>query len=320
MPFSSRTSLRIGLPLLFAMSGCGGQGAGGGAPTPAACQLAHITSLPLATVEDAYVTTIGLNGQPARMMFDTGADRSLISSAARQRLKLGGDTFNSETLGGIKGYAGASIAAVDDVQLGSVHGKRLALRSTSDWNPPKGVDGLLGMDYLAAFDLDIDLISNQVGLYRALEGCHDPRTAMTGALYGVDMISHYDDEGFESPVVSVTMNGHTFEAIMDTGNFHTSIYGRAVDRAGLAGLESFANGTVSGIGREKAAAKVIMAPQLQIGDLTIKNFPMVVVDTDTAEAPSILLGRDFFERVHVWISHSSNSVIMQYPPAATPGG
>jgi hypothetical protein len=61
-----------------------------------------------------------------------------------------------------------------------------------------------------------------------------------------------------------------------------------------------------------------ISPPVVIGDLTISNMPILVLDQRHANDADMLLGYDFVTRVHVWISRSSDSVIMQYPPAATP--
>jgi hypothetical protein len=75
---------------------------------------------------------------------------------------------------------------------------------------------------------------------------------------------------------------------------------------------------LGGIGAQPVAADVRIGAPLVIGDLTIMNMPIIVADQRRLPDTDILLGFDFVTRVHLWISHSSNTLIMQYPPVATP--
>lgn len=60
-------------------------------------------------------------------------------------------------------------------------------------------------------------------------------------------------------------------------------------------------------------------PPIKIGDLEADNLPASVIG-QTMHDVDILLGLDFFRRIHVWISHSSGRLIMQFPPAKSPLG
>jgi predicted aspartyl protease len=54
-----------------------------------------------------------------------------------------------------------------------------------------------------------------------------------------------------------------------------------------------------------------------IGDLIVKNMPVAVTDQRLGDV-DMLLGLPFTRQVHVWISNSSHTLIMQYPPAPSP--
>ncbi len=74
---------------------------------------------------------------------------------------------------------------------------------------------------------------------------------------------------------------------------------------------------------------------MRIGDLVLRDVPVRIIDqanpgTDArfvsllldnrfapASVADVLLGADFLRRVHVWISHSSQLLVMQYPARAS---
>jgi hypothetical protein len=45
---------------------------------------------------------------------------------------------------------------------------------------------------------------------------------------------------------------------------------------------------------------------------------MTIADQDSGAGVDMLLGYDFAKTVHLWISHSSQTVLMQYPAQPTP--
>ncbi len=57
---------------------------------------------------------------------------------------------------------------------------------------------------------------------------------------------------------------------------------------------------------------------LTVGDLTLWHTHMDIVDGHCEDRVDLLLGADFQRRLHLWISNSAHTVIMQYPPQRSP--
>jgi hypothetical protein len=56
-----------------------------------------------------------------------------------------------------------------------------------------------------------------------------------------------------------------------------------------------------------------------IGDLEVRNTDFYLIDQEgPIGGPELLLGLPLMNRIHMWISHSSNTLIMQYPPSSSP--
>ncbi len=64
---------------------------------------------------------------------------------------------------------------------------------------------------------------------------------------------------------------------------------------------------------------VVRAPSISFGEVALHNMPVTVVDQHSAgDHIDMIIGMDILARMHVWISFSTNTLVLQYPPAATP--
>ena len=96
-----------------------------------------------------------INGSgPITLILDTGADRTMVAPSALSRL---GISFENALRGVVKGVTGTSYAEavwVNSVEVGEASvGPLLIIVHDADL---QGVDGLLGRDFLANFNVTID--------------------------------------------------------------------------------------------------------------------------------------------------------------------
>jgi hypothetical protein len=54
-----------------------------------------------------------------------------------------------------------------------------------------------------------------------------------------------------------------------------------------------------------------------VGPLTLGNVA-VAVDSEDSDEADLILGLSFLRKIHVWVSNSSRTLVMQYPPAPSP--
>jgi clan AA aspartic protease (TIGR02281 family) len=236
------------------------------------------------------------------------------------------DYYNTGHVIGVGGSREVGMVQSREVRMGNAHGEHLTFLTTPE--NAGGADGLLGMNFLYPFDLDLDFWGHRIGVYKALSGCRSPHVAMTKPLFAVDLAAdslqnqHKPGEAGTtidiSPAVYVSINGKRFVAVIDTGASHTVIFRDSARRAGLGQADLLAQTHMYGVGKRAVKGDVRMSAPVVIGDLAVMNMPLVVVDQRHLENVDILLGYDFITRVHIWISRSSGSVIMQYPPHPTP--
>ena len=269
------------------------------------------------------------NGAPffIPVLFDTGASDNLITESTARRLGMSVHVSGHSYVEGIGGRSQAGEATSQHVSLGDAHGEDLKFSTVPDGMNFDEADGLLGMSFLHDFDLDLDIWGQRIGLYKAFGPCDAPYSAMAQPLYDVDLIKPSVDrdplreEGQEvdiSPAVTVVINGVALHGEVDTGSFRTTVFRDSARRAGLLSGEAIESGTLSGVGSRAIRGDVRISAPIVIGDFTLLNVPVVVADQKHLPGVDILLGYDFVTRIHLWISQSSNTLIMQYPPRPTP--
>jgi predicted aspartyl protease len=264
-----------------------------------------------------------VNGKDSLVQFDTGSEDNLITEEAAHRLGMAVNVSGYNYAEGVGGTQMTGVARSRDVRLGDAHGERLEFTTFPGRVQWQSGDGLLGMSFLHDFDMDLDFWGGRVGLYKAISGCDTPQAALAQPLYAVDLI---DDPNSASPEVFVSINGTRLRARIDTGAEQTAIFRLGARRAGLITGQVQGMFEAGGIGPRAVKADLRISAPVVIGDLTVNNMPVAVTDQrslgpsgqrGTADT-DMLLGYDFVTRVHLWISHSSRTVIMQYPPQASP--
>jgi predicted aspartyl protease len=283
------------------------------------CTLGAAADLPVTTRGHAFFTDITINGGTAHLQVDTGAFANLLSEAAVQRLGMTQQILANATLSGV-GLGGRPInlAMSDSVQVGAAHAAHVAFATTAPDAFLPGTDGLLGMDFMAAYDDDLDFGAGHLRLVAAHGDCSAPASPLPDPVYIVPLERLGNSA---SPVVTVSISGVKLKAVIDTGAMSTLLFRPAAERIGLPVEAILAAGqrNVGGLAlRPTRGAYGRLRIPVDIGALQISNLPMAIADQRASSGADMLLGYDFVSLVHVWISHSSHTVMMQYPARATP--
>jgi clan AA aspartic protease (TIGR02281 family) len=288
----------------------------------APCTLALNSQLDLQPETD--LVPVLINRQPAWLRLDTGSFTTILTAQATRRLRVHVDPDKSEHFRGaiedpwgvlgIGGLRNADEVMAQSLELGALHGRNFHLLSADiDLGP---ADGLLSIDFLADYDIDLDSAGRQVRLYRAAGACSRPKVFLQPPLYVVPLLPMDTDK---RPRLNVSIEGHDFIAMIDTGASHTAIFRHAGERLGVSVANpSDRHMVMRGIGPEHVAAARHVFASVKIGDLTIRNMPIAVLDDAHGDDVDVVLGTDFERRLHVWISNSSGQLVLQYPPQASP--
>jgi predicted aspartyl protease len=303
--------LAVALPLLVAACA---------EDAPGDCRLVHVTDLSLLPRDRMLVTPALLNDQPTNLVLDTGSFATIITRPAADRLHLSlQGTAASVT--GIGGSQSLYTFIAHSFRIGELHGTGLLMGASAvgmdtDRHP---FDGILGADFLSRYEIDFDLPERKLRLFKIVAGCARPAANLDEPLYLAKLARPANSYDLQ-PHVIVVIDGIRLNAILDSGAQTTSIFRNAARRLGLRleDLKTDARGHMSGVGpATRASVRHIMAP-ITIGEITVSNLPVSIIDQRSDDEADMLLGLDFFARVHVWLSFRSGSLIMQYPAKPSP--
>jgi clan AA aspartic protease (TIGR02281 family) len=283
------------------------------------CGLAYVSEMPLTYTHGRIMVDVQIGGRTVPMILDTGSNISMLSRATARTVDLRvvpdvGSRFSSHSMRGMAGDSEVSIMVAPHVRIGEVRvpNMRIAVPNGTDTN---GID-LLGMNPLAGFDLDLDLIGHRLVMFQGDTACHQPRAFMSAPLYPVAMTGDPRDIYI---VIPVTLGGKQLTAMLDTGAQDVVISEEAAARAGLADqiTSSDKRGTVTGIGSDKLSVVRHLSAPLTVGGLTVSNMFIDIINRHAYNA-DMILGMSFLSKVHTWISQSSHAVVFQVPPTASP--
>ncbi len=284
------------------------------------CRLGRATDVPL-TLRDGHLFAAPvLNGKPTAMWFDTGAQITTLTTTAASRLSL----TLMPLRGSLEGVGGGNLAygfTARSFQIGRLRGHNFQLLAADLGlsRPGRETDGLLGADFLASYDVDLDLPDNKAVLFKTVGDCTKPTAALGGDLYIVPMSDAAGDTD-PRPHIRVNVAGKALTAVLDTGAPGSLLFRDAARSVGLrlSALTMDPHFRAAGTGSGTTGAVSHTLAALVVGDLTISNLPVTIVDQAAPADADMLLGLDFMSRVHTWLSFSSRSIILQYPPLPSP--
>jgi hypothetical protein len=136
-------------------------------PTDAlACQLVPVADLPIQEMHKKLLVQAQINDQPATLVFDTGADETVLTPDAAKRLGLHWTRMPASKIHGIGGERRVATYRSDSIKFGTLHGDswRFLVADVEGGTVKLPVDGYLGADILRRYDVDIDLVGGRVTL------------------------------------------------------------------------------------------------------------------------------------------------------------
>ena len=281
----------------------------------AACHVEHRADIPVTLAGGQLLAAGRIDGQPVTFLIDTGAERTVLSEAAARRLGLARDEWVSSHMQGIGGAERHPNAKLRTLELGGLALRRrgteiapslavapLAFLGSSD----RPIDGLLGVDYLANFDIAFDPGRGRMTLY-GVAGCAGnflPWTIPYTALAARNPVPGL-------LLLTVWVNASPVLAQIDTGSTRSVLSLPAALRAGVtqAMLERDPQQQVRGAGASEVTAYEHRFAELKIGPDDLHGMQVLVMKLP-ARGGGMLLGMDWLGARRLWISWATNQVFV----------
>jgi hypothetical protein len=289
-------------------------------PTPDSCAFEKLETIKLRREGSFWAVDAQIDGQRATLMFDTGAgNAAALSPAAATRL----GTRRTRMRFGISSGPGTGIQApvheIGRLALGRVVLERVLVPELEAIPRLHGAfDGILGLEALEGFDLELDLPGGTLSFYRA-RICPGGAPPWSGPVSGVRRLPG-GDSAANRPFVTARLNGQMAHALLDTGATDTVVDSALARSAGAPatpppGAERNTMVTITdpevviwrhGFEVLEVAGARLRAPRLWIAPL--------------GEQPNIVVGQDMLSGLRLWLSPGSGTVHIAPAAVRGPGG
>ena len=286
------------------------------APPALGCTVARQAVVPITLPAGHPLVTARLDGHPATFILDTGAQRSLLTPEAVRRFDLKLDPWVGTTVVGIGGIEQHRNARVASLVLGGVALRQNTLLrglSLSVGAIPASemgrvpVDGILGRDVLAAFDLALDVGQRRITLYR-VRGCSGRFLPWRRPYVAVPALPGYR----AVLAIPVRADGRELRAMIDTGSTGGLLTGAGMARLGLtaAALAHKPLAQAQGIGPRSLRVRVYRLDWLAVGATVTRDVRVVVAPVILTPILDLLLGIDWLTAHRVWLSYATGQVFV----------
>jgi predicted aspartyl protease len=282
----------------------------------AACTVDNKATVALDVAGGAITVPVEVNGTVATLIVDTGAQRSLVTEDAVHRLGLARDEWVGTTMRGIGGIESRPNADPRSLTLGGVPLVRRTV--THDTSLTVGIlprthignlviDGVLGRDFLAPFDLDLDVPNRRLTLYQ-VQDCTGRFLPWQGGYTAVPVTLPAEN----ALIVPVTLDGMPLRALLDTGAGASMLAAPGLFRLGVqpASLAGDPSSTVSGAGSHMVTMHRHTFRSLKVGGEATDAPVIWTAPIQLMPIVDMLLGADWLATRHIWISFATKQLFV----------
>ena len=280
----------------------------------AACSVQRRTVVTLEVAGTLILTPVMVNGILGTFILDTGAERTVVTPDAVGHLGLVLDEWTATTMRGVGGVERRRNAIPRSVELGGIALRRRSLArdatlrvATLPLNAMgnRRIDGLLGRDFLSAFDLSLDVPHRSLTLYDVRD-CSGRFLPWTDEYLSVPV----ENPAESALVVPVTLDGVPLRALLDSGASQTLVAAPGMARLalGLDRLDGDPRHIVNGMGPRAVTMWQHRFRALQFGGETFADPVFLVAPIQLNPISDMLLGADWLSGRRVWISYTTSQL------------
>ena len=276
------------------------------------CRPGRHVELTVTLMGNVPIITLSINGSPASFLLDTGAERTILSSSAAKRLGVVPHFEYARRMRSLGTAVAGGDARLRTVDLGgmAVPDVRVIVGPVS--LPPVAgnpVDGLLGADFLADFEVDLDLVQRRVLLYQP------PTCPITGPEWHQPYATIRANRSLHDRLFfPVSLDGHRLAALIDTGAQLTALDAVSATALGITGATMARDpvATLRGAAAEVVKSRVHRFARLDIDGEVVRD-PVIAVAGLGLQDADLVLGANFLRWRRVWLSYASHLIFISRP-------
>lgn len=269
--------------------------------SPGVCRLQAVADVPVTLARSNIEVPGTINRSRALFAIDTGAARTVLSTAAVKNYLLAHSQHSITHLIGLGGMVSdADVYA--DLQIGNANfQQRLAEAELPQ------IAGLVGADMLSDYDVEFDLQDGRFRLWRA-PGCSAADIAWSGPRAKIAV--HVTGDG--QLRMPVTIDGVSLAAILDSGSTVTLMTTDAALRLGVteAALAGDSRVLVRGIGPDSIAVRLHRFDSVSVGGDRIAPMQIGVGEVQFGTL-DLILGLDYLRQHKIWVTYRNSAIYVQ---------
>ena len=290
---------------------------------PRKCHYQLAASMPLGSVQGLLSVEGQINDSPVTFAIDTGASHTILMLQSIKKLGIAYGHVD-QSAPGIGGDAKEYFAHVAKLAIGNLKGSHMDIAVLGEISSAPKFDGLMGTDLLYEYDVELSPIEKKMRLFRP-DNCKATYLGYWDtSAYKVDLQKMTRLDARES--ITVSINGHAFKALLDSGASRTLITVEAAAKAGvdLSGPNVARGQAIGGAGSQRVETWEAVFNDISIGGETIKGAKLMIADiwkaqrfetndrVDHDSQADVVLGMDFFRSHRVLISQLQRRMYFSY--------
>lgn len=279
-------------------------------PDGGGCGTARIAETVVATLRNAPLVTLIANGTPVTLLLDTGSQSTVLTPAVARRIgaQVPRVEFQRE-LSALRGSLQSSEVELRSFTMGGVAlpWRRVRVASVNIPNIFSGpLDGVLGVDVLGSFDIDLDLPHHRMVFYQK-QSCPRAAPAWTEPYATIAAGRSLGDHLF----FPVQLNHRRIYALFDTGAQVSVLSTRAALALGIteAALARDRPTMTRDAAAQRLSARIHRFSQLEIAGEVVRDPEFIVTDINLRDA-DLVLGIDFLGPRRIWLSYGSQQIFL----------
>jgi predicted aspartyl protease len=287
------------------------------------CYMDPFAASPIRVIHHRIVLPVMVNGVQTIGILDTGAAATLITPELAQAAKVE-ILPRVERFRGVAGSFTTQLAIAKKLQVGTSVSLIPRVLHVFAFGGSNGavVGAQIGLDVLAGLDYDLDLPHETMRPYRT-SNCAAIDPPWRDTYTGVVLTRGFNGRGDGGVIftsagllsvgeinIPVTFPHSEVNAAFDTGSTDSLLSHDAAIEAGATRMELARDKTVEGLAIDGRKRKVIVHqfPDLAIGEQELRNMPIGVAPTFDRRDPDMILGMDYIEKHHFWLSFTTNAL------------
>lgn len=278
-----------------------------------ACKYVELASVPLRySGPDLAITTDGIiDGTPAQVLVDTGADLVALTRTGVDRHKLPLRPLWYKVVG-VGGSSRMYAARLREFSIGPAKAASGDFKVIGDMGLASSYDAIAGAPFLLQTDLELSLAEKTMRFFSPVN-CAGRWLAYWGE-GAFEIPFETGGKRGANPRFTVLVNGVKLDAVIDSGAAVTVIVADAAKRAGLRldTPHSAKLGDVAGVGDSKVAHWATVADTVVIGPETIRNAEIGVIEPESDLSVDLLLGADYLRSHRVLFAMSQRRLYISY--------